>query len=92
VGERSVDGHERLCALELALGQARRCPGAACPFWVDAPGVGLCLLGGEEESLGGRPELARELIEVRETLQEQQLHDDERWDGGDSSRDAAASW
>ena len=88
--ERFVDGQERLCALELALGQARLCPGAACPFWIDAPGVGLCLLDGEEDAFSRKPELVRELIDVRVTLEEEELHDDARWYGRDDSRYAAA--
>jgi hypothetical protein len=75
----TVDPHERLCALERAVGRTSRCKGASCAFWLDAPGIGLCLLEGSEDSFARRPDLARELIGVRASLDEERLEFDEPW-------------
>jgi hypothetical protein len=71
--------HERFCALERAVGRTSRCTGASCAFWLDAPGVGLCLLEGSEASFEHRPDLARHLLAVRAGLEEEQLEFDEPW-------------
>ena len=52
---------EELCALETAVGRTRRCPGAACPFWVVGHG---CVLASVEHEIGERPELAAYLLEL----------------------------
>lgn len=53
-----------LCGLYAAVGQVERCPGAACPLWIDSGRSG-CALDGVELQLSGSPGLACYLLELR---------------------------
>jgi hypothetical protein len=68
----------RLCALEHAVGRSVSCPESGCPFW--EPGgpalPGRCAF--EQLELSGRPELARELLRIRELLESPASADAER--------------
>lgn len=56
--------HHPLCTLELiADGHAERCPGEACAFWSEG-----CVLARVEHHLDGRPDVARELLRLRDEL------------------------
>jgi hypothetical protein len=58
-----------ICALERAVGRCEVCPEAGCPFWEPGGTVlsGRCAF--ERLDLSGRPEVARELLRVRELLE-----------------------
>jgi hypothetical protein len=57
--------HNPLCTLELvAEGHAERCPGLDCPFWERE-----CVLARVEDEIGGRPEVAGILLDVRRALE-----------------------
>lgn len=57
--------HKQLCTIELiAEGHAERCPGDECAFWDRG-----CALARVESELGGRPEVAQILLELRRELE-----------------------
>jgi hypothetical protein len=58
-----------ICALERAVGRREVCPEAGCPFWEPGGAVlsGRCAF--ERLDLSGRPEVAQELLRVRELLE-----------------------
>jgi hypothetical protein len=58
-----------ICALERAVGRHELCPEAGCPFWEPGGAVlsGRCAF--ERLDLSSRPEVARELLHVRELLE-----------------------
>jgi hypothetical protein len=59
------DGHRPLCTIELiAEGHADRCPGDECAFWDRG-----CVLARVESELGGRPEVAQLLLDLRRELE-----------------------
>jgi len=49
------------CTLQHAVGRSERCPGSACPFWVDRG----CALDGIRSDLETNPELAGYLLDLR---------------------------
>jgi hypothetical protein len=57
------------CALEHALGRSAPCPESDCPFWEPGGAVlpGRCAF--ERLDLSRWPEVARELLQVRELLE-----------------------
>ena len=59
----------RLCALDHAVGRSMSCPESGCPFWEPGGAVlsGRCAF--ERVDLSGRPEVARELLHIRELLE-----------------------
>jgi hypothetical protein len=59
----------RLCALERAVGRSEPCPERGCPFWEPGGAVlsGRCAF--ERLDLSGRPEVALELLRIRELLE-----------------------
>lgn len=59
----------KLCALEHAVGRSVSCPEGGCPFWEPGGVVlpGRCAF--EQLDFSGRPEVARELLEIRELLE-----------------------
>jgi hypothetical protein len=62
---RPKDEHRQLCTIELiAEGHANRCPGEECAFWDRG-----CALTRVESELGGRPEVAQLLLELRRELE-----------------------
>jgi len=64
-----MDTH--LCEIEKALGRARECPGALCPFWQD----GQCVVAGLRADLLGTAGLAELLMGVRTRLDDAQRMD-----------------
>lgn len=57
--------HRQLCTMELiAAGHAERCPGEECAFWERG-----CALTRIEYELGGRPDVARLLVDLRRELE-----------------------
>jgi len=57
--------HRPLCTIELiAEGHATRCPGEDCAFWDRG-----CVLSRVESELGGRPDVAHLLLELRRELE-----------------------
>jgi len=57
--------HRQLCTIELiAEGHAQRCPGQDCAFWDHG-----CALARVEAQLGGRPEVAQILLDLRRELE-----------------------
>ena len=58
-----------LCALEHAVGRSELCPESGCPFWEPGGAVvsGRCAF--EQLDLSGRPDVAKELLRVRELLE-----------------------
>jgi hypothetical protein len=58
-----------LCALERAVGRSELCPEGGCPFWEPGGAVlsGRCAF--EQLDLSGRPDVAKELLRVRELLE-----------------------
>lgn len=57
--------HRQLCTIELiAEGHAERCPGQDCAFWDRG-----CALTRVEYELGGRPEVAQILLDLRRELE-----------------------
>ena len=56
------------CALEQAIGRAGLCPESGCSFWEPGGAVlrGRCAF--EQLDISGRPEVARELLRIRELL------------------------
>jgi hypothetical protein len=60
---------ERICTLEKVVGRIRACPFDACPFWEPGGAVlqGRCAF--EHLDLEGRPDIAAELLRVRDELQ-----------------------
>lgn len=64
-GVKPKDEHHQLCTIELiAEGHAERCPGEDCPFWERG-----CALTRVESELGGRPEVAHLLLDLRRELE-----------------------
>jgi hypothetical protein len=60
-----ADEHRQLCTIELiAVGHADRCPGEDCAFWDRG-----CALARVESELGGRPEVAQLLLNLRRELE-----------------------
>jgi hypothetical protein len=59
----------RLCALERAVGRSEPCPESGCPFWEPGGAVlsGRCAF--ERLDLSGKPEVALELLRIRELLE-----------------------
>ena len=49
------------CTLQEAVGRSERCPGSACPFWVDEG----CALDGIRTDIETNPELAGYLLDLR---------------------------
>jgi len=67
------DTHRPLCPIELiAEGQGTRCPGSECAYW-----EGECVIARIEGELGGRPEVAGLLLEIRRELERAKLGVDE---------------
>ena len=65
--------HRPLCTIELiAEGQATRCPGSECAYWEKE-----CVIARIEGELGGRPEVAGLLLEIRRELERARLAVDE---------------
>ena len=58
-----------VCALQYALGQVERCPGAQCPLWLVEPGRAGCVLESVAEHIERSPELASYLLDVRGALE-----------------------
>src|SRR5262245_31850106 len=59
------EAHRPLCTIELiAEGHAERCPGEECAFWERG-----CALARVEGQLGGRPEVARVLLDLRREIE-----------------------
>ena len=59
------EGHHPLCTLELvAEGHAERCPGEECAFWENG-----CALVRVETELGGRPDVAQLLLDLRHEIE-----------------------
>jgi len=64
-GVKPHDEHRPLCTIELiAEGHATRCPGEGCAFWERG-----CVLSRVESELGGRPDVAHLLLELRRELE-----------------------
>ncbi|MBM2822943.1 MAG: hypothetical protein HW413_1689 [Thermoleophilia bacterium] len=62
---RPTEDHRQLCTIELiAEGHANRCPGEECAFWDRG-----CALARVETELGGRPEVAQILLDLRRELE-----------------------
>jgi hypothetical protein len=59
----------RLCRFQSVLGRIERCPEDPCPFWEPGGAVleGRCAF--DPLDLGGRPELAESLLEIRTALE-----------------------
>jgi hypothetical protein len=55
---------ETLCQLDYAAGNAKRCPGDTCPFWVDDH----CGVARHWEDFGTNPSLAKLLTDLRSEL------------------------
>ena len=58
-----------ICALERAVGRDELCPQTGCPFWEPGGAVLSGRCGFDRLDLSGRPEVARELLHVRELLE-----------------------
>lgn len=54
----------RICQLDYAAGQTRRCPGEHCPFWVDDH----CAIAGLWSDFASSPDLVELLTELRTEL------------------------
>ena len=62
---KTIADHRQLCTIELiAEGHANRCPGEDCAFWDRG-----CALARVESQLGGRPEVAQVLLDLRRELE-----------------------
>ena len=59
----------RSCALEQTMGRVVACPESECPFWEPGGAVlpGRCAF--ERLDLGGRTEVAAELLRIRALLE-----------------------
>jgi hypothetical protein len=67
------DTHRPLCTLELiAEGRATRCPAGECAYWEKE-----CVVARIEGELGGRPDVAGLLLEIRRELERARLTVDE---------------
>jgi hypothetical protein len=75
-GERA--GMDRFCPLEALGGRKRACPEVGCPFWEPGGAVvqGRCAF--ERLDLAGRPEVAAELLRIREQLSSVSAEDERR--------------
>jgi hypothetical protein len=63
--DRSEREHRPLCTIEMiAQGHAARCPGEECAFWERG-----CVLTRIEMEIGGRPEVAQLLLDLRGELE-----------------------
>lgn len=66
----------RSCLLESALGRSALCPRDRCAFWIDEPGVNVCLLEGTERSFRGDAGLAQRLVSLRGRLEQLRPEED----------------
>lgn len=68
-----------LCALQYAASRIERCPGARCPFWVEAPNdVRGCAVALAELDLDRSPELVEALLKLRRVLDGHDLEAESR--------------
>jgi hypothetical protein len=60
-----------MCALHLATGRQEECPGASCAFWEDGGAVveAACAFERVRLEFGGRPDVARWLLTIRDGLE-----------------------
>jgi hypothetical protein len=54
----------RMCQLDYAAGQTRRCPGDTCPYWADDE----CAVGSHWAAFADNRELMELLLDLRERL------------------------
>jgi hypothetical protein len=75
-GERT--GMDCFCPLDAVGGGKRACPELGCPFWEPGGAVlrGRCAF--ERLDLAGRPQLAAELLQIRDRLSAVSTEDDRR--------------
>jgi hypothetical protein len=75
-GERT--GMDCFCPLDAVAGRKRACPELGCPFWEPGGAVvrGRCAF--ERLDLAGRPQLAAELLRIREQLSSVSAADERR--------------
>src|SRR4051794_34336913 len=66
------------CRLHAAAGRAEECPAESCAFWEPGGVVldGRCAF--EQLDMSGRTDLARLLLEVRETLESASTREEEQ--------------
>lgn len=66
------------CPLDAVAGRKRACPELGCPFWEPGGAVvrGRCAF--ERLDLAGRPQLAAELLRIREQLSSVSAADERR--------------
>jgi hypothetical protein len=74
-----MNGRE-LCALHLATGNRKECPGSACAFWEDGGAVveSGCAFERVRLEIDTRPDVARWLLKLRYDLENAQSADDRR--------------
>jgi hypothetical protein len=68
----------RSCRLEQVVGHDAPCPSARCPFWEPGGAVleGRCAF--ERLDIGGRPQVATELLRLRRLLESAVSEGEER--------------